>query len=196
MSESTNEGGQSAADRRRDMRVPWWRRNYMVNRELQLKFAGSAVVIGLSSSVVSAGMLLWAFYAFNIWQGQRLPTPILLVFGFVLLVNVAGIYFSTLMATSRIVGPLFNLLKQFNRLSRGDFSSTARFRKGDEIHYVARRFNEMVERLSGRDAEIFDKIDEAHKALQNQNWEYALECVKYLKNYKEQERDAVKRLVL
>ena len=176
------------------VRVPWWRRQYMVNRDMQIKFAGSAVLIGMSSSMVSAGMLLWSFWVFNIWQGQRLPLPILVVIAVVMFFNILGIYVSALVATSRIAGPLFNLLRQFSRLSRGDFSTHAKFRESDEIHYVARRFNEMVESLASRDEEIFLRVDEAEQALRDKNFERVGECLAFLNSYREREREALNKI--
>ena len=181
---------------RRNGRVPWWRRQYMVNRSLQIKFAGSAVLIGISSSAVSAGMLLWSFWVFNIWQGQRLPVPILVVIAVVMFFNILGIYVAALVATSRIAGPLFSLLRQFSRLAHADFSTHAKFREGDEIHYVARRFNEMAERLAGRDDEIFSKVDAAALALENQDFEKAAQCLNFLKNYRAKEQESRKKLAL
>ena len=144
----------------RRTRIPWWRRQYIVNREMQKRYAWSAVIIGVVSSGLSAGMLLWSFWVFNIWQGQRLPLQVVGVIIAVLIINVAGIYTATVLSTSRIAGPLFNLLKQFSRMSEGDFSARASFRKSDEIHYVARRFNEMADEVEKRHKERLAKIDQ------------------------------------
>ena len=148
-------------------RIPWWRRQYVVNREMQSKYAWSGVVIGLASSGVSAGMLLWSFWVFNIWQGQRLPGPVIVVIGVVLLLNASGIYVATVLSTQRIAGPLFNLLKQFQRAALGNLGTRVVFRKGDELHYVGRRFNEMMQRLDDREKAIFHEVDEAEKAIQD-----------------------------
>lgn len=152
-------------DKARRSKIHWWQRNYLVNRDLQVKFAISGAIVGLFSSVVSAGLLLWSFWAFNIWQGQRLPAPILAVIIFVLFLNISGIYVTTIFATHRIVGPLFNLLRQFQRLAKADFSATARFREHDEMHYLARRFNEMVQKLHERNDFIQNEINAAREAL-------------------------------
>lgn len=158
-------------------RPPWWKRQYLVNRDLQVRYARSGVIIGIMSSVVSAGMLLWSFWSFNIWQGQRLPPPVLVVIVVVLVTNVFGIFVASVVATQRIAGPLFNLLRQFQKLAAGDFSAQARFRDGDDIHYVGRRFNEMVERLSERDSRIFAKVEEALAALDEGHGERAKQAL-------------------
>lgn len=148
--------------------LPWWKRTYIVNRELQLKFAGSALIMGIACTGSSLGILLISFYSFGIWQGQRLPLPVLLAIFAALIVNLSGIVLASILSTQRIVGPLFNLLKQFQRVSRGDFKAYARFRTSDEIHYVARRFNEMLQRLDERENEIFAHIEQAAEALENE----------------------------
>lgn len=162
--------------------LPWWKRTYMVNRELQLKFAGSALVMGLVSTLSSIGIMLLSFYSFGIWQGQRLPWPVVLAIAFALLVNLVGIMMASILSTQRIVGPLFNLLKQFQRVSRGDFKAQAKFRTSDEIHYVARRFNEMLQRLDERETEIFASIEEAAEALESNDANKARESIKHARN--------------
>jgi len=158
-------------------RIPWWQRQYVVNRDMQSKYAWSGVVIGLASSGLSAGMLLWSFWVFNIWQGQRLPKPVIVVIGVVLLINASGIYVATVLSTARIAGPLFNLLKQFQKVQQGVLGTRVVFRKGDELHYVGRRFNEMMQRLEDREKTIFDEVDEAEKALQDGRSEEAIACL-------------------
>ncbi|MBM3383425.1 MAG: HAMP domain-containing protein [Betaproteobacteria bacterium] len=157
--------------------LPWWRRNYMVNRELQLKYAGSALLMGLVCSISSLAILLISFWSFGIWQGQRLPGMVIAAIIFAILVNLVGIMLTSILSTQRIVGPLFNLLKQFQRVSRGDFKAQAKFRANDEIHYVARRFNEMLQRLDDRETEIFTHLDRAYDALENNQTTEALEAL-------------------
>jgi methyl-accepting chemotaxis protein len=162
----------------RRTRIPWYRRQYVVNREMQSKYAWSGVLIGLASSALSAGMLLWAFWSFNIWQGQRLPRPVIVVIGVVLLMNAGGIYVATVLSTQRIAGPLFNLLKQFQRVAGGALDTRATFRKGDELHYVGSRFNEMMNRLEDREEKIFAQVDAAEKALQDSRAGEAAEALR------------------
>jgi methyl-accepting chemotaxis protein len=136
-------------------RPPWWRRKYLVNRDLQMRFAWSAVVVGLVSSCASSFMILLSFWSFNIWQGQRLPVPVMLTIMMVMITNVAGIYVVAVLTTQKIAGPLFNLLRQFKELSQANFSARLRLRKRDELQYVARRFNEMSESLMQMDRSLY-----------------------------------------
>lgn len=154
-------------------RIPWWQRQYLVNRDLQLRFARSGVVIGVVSTMVCGGMILWSFRAFNIWQGQRLPLPILIVILIVLIINVTAIYIAGVLATQKIAGPLFNLMKQLQKVRSGDFTSFARFRDSDEIHYVARRFNQMVDGLAERERWFLEKSSKAHTCIKEGDYETA-----------------------
>lgn len=161
--------------------LPWWRRNYMVNRELQLKYAGSALVMGVVCSLSSFAILLVSFWSFGIWQGQRLPLPVILAIVISILVNLVGIMVTNILSTQRIVGPLFNLLKQFQRVARGDFKAHAKFRANDEIHYVARRFNEMLNRLEERDNEMFAHIEKASQSLKDNDHAQALDAINHVR---------------
>jgi methyl-accepting chemotaxis protein len=165
------------SDSTRRKRIPWYRRQYVVNSEMQNKYAWSGVLIGLASSALAAGMLLWSFWSFNIWQGQRLPRPIIVVIAVVLVMNASGIYIATVLSTQRIAGPLFNLLKQFAKAASGSLDTRVVFRKGDELHYVGRRFNDMMNSLQEREQKIFEEVDEAAKALQDGRVDAAAEAL-------------------
>jgi methyl-accepting chemotaxis protein len=103
-------------------------------------------------------MILLSFWSFNIWQGQRLPAPVMVTILFVMFTNVAGIYVVAVLTTQRIAGPIFNLIRQFSELSQHNFSARARFRRKDELQYVALRFNEMAECIEERDKQIFQRL--------------------------------------
>jgi nitrate/nitrite-specific signal transduction histidine kinase len=175
-------------------KVRWYQRQYLVNKDLQLKYARSGALVGFISTVVSAGMLLSAFYSFNIWQGQRLPAPVLAVIGAVFLLNIFGIYVATVVTTQKIAGPLFNLVRQFNRLKNHDFSVRARFRSDDEFQNVAIQFNQMVDALDEREKSLYEGLIAIQNHLSADNMKAALEDVEFLKGivtpYKQNESKA------
>jgi methyl-accepting chemotaxis protein len=158
-------------------RIKWYQRTYLVNKELQLKYARSGALIGFISTIISTGMLLTVFYSFNIWQGQRFPTPVLLVMITVFILNISGIYVATVISTQKIAGPLFNLVRQFTKIKQHDFSVRARFREGDEFQNVAQEFNEMMESLSERELFIIKKIDSLKVFIQEKNTEELISIV-------------------
>ncbi len=170
---------------RRGVKIPWWKRKYLVNRELQFRFARSAFIMGAMTTVVSVGLIMWTLWHFNIWQGQRLPLVMRVVIAFAMLFNLLSMFLVTVMAMHRVTGPVFNLLRQFHVLARGDFSATARFRVSDEMHYVARRFNEMVMMLRVRNDFIFRKVDEAIVAIEQgraEDAQHALESIREMRS--------------
>jgi methyl-accepting chemotaxis protein len=112
-------------------------------------------------------MILLAFWSFNIWQGQRLPAPVVVTIGVVMLTNVMGIYVVAVLTTQRIVGPLFNLMRQFQEVARHNLTVRAHFRKRDELQYVARRFNEMVDSLESHDRAIYGRLFAIESTLSN-----------------------------
>ncbi len=159
---TTAENDQEIQPKPAYVRPPWWKRRYVVNRDFQMRFAWSAVVVGLVSSTVSSFMILLAFWSFNIWQGQRLPLPVMVTILVVMITNVAGIYVVTVLTTQKIAGPLFNMLRQFDQLATADFKVRLRFRRRDELQYVADRFNQMAEKLERRDQEILTQLQKIH----------------------------------
>jgi methyl-accepting chemotaxis protein len=163
-------------------KIKWYQRTYLVNKDLQLKYARSGAIVGFISSAVSAGMLLSAFYSFNIWQGQRLPTPVLIVIGAVFLLNIFGIYVATVISTQKIAGPLYNLVRQFARLKNHDFSVRARFRTDDEFQNVALQFNQMVDALDHRERSLYEGLLAVQRNIKSNNSVAAIEDLEFLKS--------------
>jgi hypothetical protein len=179
------QGEKGSAAGRVVVKIPWWKRKYLVNRELQFRFARSAFVMGAVTTVVSVGLIMWTLWHFNIWQGQRLPLGMRVGIGLAMLFNLLSMFIVTVMAMHRVTGPVFNLLRQFHVLSRGDFSATACFRATDEMHYVARRFNEMVMMLRVRNDFINRKVDEAIVAIEQGRAEeakHALDSIREMRS--------------
>lgn len=146
----------------------WWERKYVIHPGMQFRYAMTVVLIALFSSFVSSALILWSFSAFNIWQGQWLPTPVLMTFAFVIVLNALAVLITMLLLMHKIVGPIFNLTKQFERLGSGDFAIDVRFREGDEFHHVGEQFNLLVSKLSARNKLIFDSARAAKALLDDQ----------------------------
>jgi nitrate/nitrite-specific signal transduction histidine kinase len=114
--------------------------------------------------------------------------PVRLVIAAALLFNLLGMFFVTVVAMHRVAGPVFNLLRQFQLLARGDFSVVARFRTTDEMHYVARRFNEMVMMLRVRNDFVIRKVDEAVLALETGHAEEAKTALESIREMRRLEK--------
>jgi len=164
-------------------KIPWWKRHYLVNRELQLRYAFGSFFITLVSSLLTGALIIWAFRVFHVWQEeQQLPPLMIFVIVICLSANMILVFILTILSTHRIVGPVFNLLRQFQILSMGDFSAFAKFRKTDEMQYVARKFNEMVFLLKARNESMEKNIIHMEQLLQNQEYDKALQACLQLKD--------------
>ncbi len=80
------------------------------------------------------------------------------------------------------------MLRQFQRVSKGDFSALARFREYDEMHYLARRFNEMVIKLQERNDIIQKEVLALKVALEKSEKAEALAAATKLLDMFEQEK--------
>jgi methyl-accepting chemotaxis protein len=74
--------------------------------------------------------------------------------------------------THKICGPLINFTKTFSKISRGDFSSKVKLRKGDYLKYECDKINEMIDSLSAsirsareNQTEIVDTLEAALKSI-------------------------------
>jgi HAMP domain-containing protein len=76
----------------------------------------------------------------------RLSAPLaLLVFGQLIIWAVLLVFGA--LATHRFFGPIIPLVRQLERLERGDYSGRVHLRKGDELEEIAGALNALSERL-------------------------------------------------
>lgn len=121
---------------------------YLLNRHFQFRFMGLAVVIGSFSTILTTVIILYPLYTFRILQiPEFLPLPILGVMVFAALINVALISYMTVTVTHRIVGPLYNLVKNMRRFESPNWNGHIKVREKDELKYVVRNFNNMIDRI-------------------------------------------------
>lgn len=121
---------------------------YLLNRHFQFRFMGLAVVVGSFSTILTTVIILYPLYAFRILRiPEFLPLPILGLMIFAALINVALISYMTVTVTHRIVGPLYNLVKNMRRFESPNWNGHIKVREKDELKYVVRNFNSMVDRI-------------------------------------------------
>lgn len=65
----------------------------------------------------------------------------------VALINILIIAIVTFLITHKIAGPLYALVRNIKEVERGNWTAVLKFREGDELLYVARNFNGMLESL-------------------------------------------------
>lgn len=121
----------------------------MVNRDFQLRYTRAAAFVGLISSLWTGTLILYPLFVFKILQIPKfLPLPILLAIIVAVVVNIAFITFMAVLLTHRVAGPMYSLIKYMRQVERGNFSAKLKVREGDELKYVVRNFNLMVESLA------------------------------------------------
>ena len=136
------ESALSAAAKPQQKRV---KRIVLVNRDFQLRYTRSAVLVGLLSTLLSAFLILYPLYRFEILRIPRfLPWPVMALMGAAAIINIGIVAIMGIFLTHRVAGPVFSLIRQFRKVEQGSFQAELRLREGDDLKYVARNFNEMV----------------------------------------------------
>ncbi|MBP9707903.1 MAG: hypothetical protein KBD78_09665 [Oligoflexales bacterium] len=124
------------------------KRILLVNREFQGRYVFYAVFLGVISTLSTGFIILFPLYVFEILSIPRfLPTPFLLGMVVVALINILIIAIVTFLITHKIAGPLYALVRNIKEVERGNWTAVLKFREGDELLYVARNFNGMLESL-------------------------------------------------
>lgn len=164
------------------------KRIYLVNRDFQLRYARNAAVVGFISTILTAILILWPLYVFEILRIPRfLPIPILIAMVVPAVVNVLFIAMMGVLLTHKIVGPMYSLIRYMRQVERGNYAANIRLRDGDELKYVIRNFNGMVESLIISTYEDLDQIknlsnilQDMQKDLNNKKCEEALNIIELL----------------
>lgn len=130
-------------------RPPKVKKLYLINRDFQLRYTKIAVIVGLCSTALTLFLVLFPLFQFRIIRfPDFLPTPFLLAILLAALLNFAIVATMGILVTHRIAGPMFSLVRQFRILQTGRLDAHLRIREGDDLKYVVRNFNEMVDGLA------------------------------------------------
>jgi len=154
------------------------RRNYYIDKDFQTKFIlkfCSLVAFGSFLIVVLIYCLAQRSTTVGIADGRvavhttaeyLLPLLLQTVFVELVVVSLAAIVM-TLLFTHKIAGPLCRLKVMLGQLGEGDFSSSMRLRKDDQLQQVAAAYNEAVEKINGkiRRAKSASSLDEVKNTL-------------------------------
>jgi len=146
------------------------KRIYLVNRDFQLRHTKSAVIIGLMSTALTALVILFPLYEFKILRIPKfLPWPVLTSMGLAAVINIGIVAFMGIMVTHRIAGPMYSLVRSLRRVAMGRFDRLMGQRDGDELKFVVRNFNDMLQGLqsmTARDLETLSQFREKLKPLE------------------------------
>lgn len=147
------------------------KRMIVVNRDLQLRYTGAAVLVGTLTTFLTTFFILLPLYVFKILVIPRfLPWPILLVMGLALVMNIFSVFILGLIMTNRIAGPLYALIRAMRQTGRGDFNVHLGVRNTDDLKYVIRHFNDMtaaLSRMTKVDMEMLDGLMKNANELHN-----------------------------
>ncbi len=140
-------------------------KTYIVNRDFQFRYTLAAAVVGLVSTFLTAVVILYPLYVFEILRIPRfLPLPFMLAMGLAAILNISLIILMGIVVTHRIAGPMFSLVRGFRRVQQGIYSLPIYVRSGDEMRYVIRNFNEMLEGLQQQareDLAIVERVEQS-----------------------------------
>jgi hypothetical protein len=142
------------------------KRIYLVNRDFQFRYMRAAVVVGVFSTLLTSGLILYPLYVFKILVIPRfLPTPILLAMALAALANMVFIGLLAVLLTHRIAGPMYSLARQMREVASGNWRSWLSLRKHDDLKYVMRNFNELIEGLIATGREDIRTLDELQRQV-------------------------------
>lgn len=137
------------------------RRNYYIDKDFQAKFIIKFCFLAAFGSLLIVALIYWLAQnstTVGIAEGRvavhttaeyLLPLLLQTVFTELVIVSLATIVM-TLFISHKIAGPLYRLKVMLGALGEGDFSSSMRLRKDDQLQQVAAAYNEAVEKINGK----------------------------------------------
>ena len=153
------------------MTLPYKRklRNYLINKDLQLRLIRNNLFYLLICVIVTVSVLLYPLIHDMMLlpdlesQYRAAQTFLLLVKWLVPSILIVLILFMghTIIITHRICGPLVNFTHTFDRLAQGDLTRKVYIRKGDYLKSECERINLMIEGIS----DIINRLFKDHNQL-------------------------------
>jgi signal transduction histidine kinase len=145
---------------------PIKKRIVLVNRDFQLRYTKLAVTVGVASTLMTFVLILFPLYQFKILRfGSMLPTPFIIAMVLAALANIAVIAVIGILATHRIAGPMFSMVRQMRCVIDGKWSAFLKIRDTDDMRYLVRNFNELIWYLLQTAKGDLAKIEKLEEAL-------------------------------
>ena len=144
-------------------------RNYLINKDLQIRLIRNNLFYLLICVIVTVSVLLYPLIHDMMLlpdlesQYRAAQTFLLLVKWLVPSILIVLILFMghTIIITHRICGPLVNFTHTFDRLAQGDLTRKVYIRKGDYLKSECERINLMIEGIS----DIINRLFKDHNQL-------------------------------
>lgn len=141
------------------------KRFYLINRDFQLRYTWAAILVGLISTLLTSFLILYPLFVFEILKIPRfLPTPILMAMFAAALLNMILVGCMGILLTHRIAGPMYSMVRTMHEVEQGDWSGSMRIREMDDLGYLVRNFNGMLDSIRQGiegDLELVKKIKES-----------------------------------
>jgi HAMP domain-containing protein len=138
----------------------WNKKLVLINRDFQLRYAAVGGVIGATTTVFAAIVILLPLFYFKLLVIPKfLPVPIFIVMGTVLIINILIIAVFGVYLTHRIAGPMFAISRFLRLLENGQYQGALQVRVKDEMSYLVRNINGLAESLRSRTASDLDRLD-------------------------------------
>ena len=135
------------------------KRIYLVDRQFQLRYVRAAVLIAAASSLLTLFTVLWPLYQFRIIRfPDFLPAPFLVAILVAALFNFLMITGAGILLTHRVAGPIFNIVRQLNRMEEGDPFTEVRVRKDDELQYLVRNLNGFIAKAAANHQQTAERL--------------------------------------
>lgn len=137
------------------------KRIYLVNRDFQLRYTRVALAVGLVSTVMTVGLILYPLFYLDIVRFPYfVPAPFLIGMSLAAVLNFAFVTAFGIVTTHRIAGPMFSLVRHLHLIKLGQRPSELRVRDGDDLKFVVRNVNEFLEFINHRTVSDLSKLDE------------------------------------
>ncbi len=158
-------------------RPPFFKRKYIVNKELQFHIAIVMIMeIVLIAVVMSTIIICLNDYYQEIFQyiagPTELRTPLQEINKPVWYFMLGSVSFSLVVfalvgifLSHKIAGPLYRLKRVMIDIGKGRLPREVKFRKGDHMHDMADALNEMVQGLKDRDKQTRETIDKMESLI-------------------------------
>jgi methyl-accepting chemotaxis protein len=152
-------------------------RNYLINKDLQLRLIRNNLFYLLICVIVTVSILLYPLIHDMMFlpdlegQYRAAQTFLLLVKWLVPAILIVLVLFMghTIISNHRICGPLVNFTHTFESLAQGDLTRKVYIRKGDYLKRECTRINLMIDGISGIINRLFTNHNQLLATLQSLN---------------------------
>jgi methyl-accepting chemotaxis protein len=146
------------------------KRLYLINRDFQLRYTRIAVIVGLCSTILTFTLILTPLFKLNILRFPNfVPYPFIFGMAVAAVANFLIVAFMGVVITHRIAGPMFSLVRHIRMIQLGTLKEPLRVRESDDLKYLVRNFNEMVEHLAATTRKDRSRIDGILEALSQES---------------------------